>query len=775
MRSLSFLSKLTLFGLLLSTLPVIFIGTFAYWTSSSEIKENVASGNRQLLMQINSNVEQKLTTVNHTLNQVIHSTILKKAINGPISADDFMTYNDIRNEIRYMQSFDTKLEDVIIINERYNWMVKNSGLYTFDHYSFHEELASLRDIPDGVSWTLTPSEWYYSEENARSVTTCPFSISLVKKLPTSGLEKYGLAIANIPACSLQDLVETEAGNHYLANMIILDEENRILLHHNSALIGKPSSAAGIPEDKLTAPAGASSGQFEIDGAGGKQSVAYYRSDLNGWHYLSVSSIAALTKESVKIGTYTLYVCLFMLLLSLLLAWFGSRRMYSPIQTLLTQVGERLADARGRNRNEFQVISERVHLLFQSKSRLEKEVQQHVQQARAFFLMRALQGNVRISELPERLSSFGYEEQLGKWKQMAIMAIQIDFKEDSRYAKSDLELLLFAVQNIIEELMPSMDRLAPVVMDGTIVVVVGTLSEDTDTCRNEMYAITELVQSRVAEYLSLQISIGLSLPFVSFSQLAGACREGIEALRQRMKLGSGIIIQYENGERIAAQSLNLSYPSFIENELLDAIKLAEKDAAKEQLKQLLQAVFAEELSPQEYQIPLARLLNSLIVVMQESGISLGQVHPMKSSLLEELLELHTHAEIEDWFWTGVVYPMVKIFRDRREAQYHNISEKIIDLVQHHYDSDLTLEECAARLHYNANYLSSVFRKETGHSFSEYMTMYRFNMAKRWLADSEMPIKDIAAKLRYNNPQNFIRSFRKQEGITPGQYRERKRSG
>jgi AraC-like DNA-binding protein len=55
------------------------------------------------------------------------------------------------------------------------------------------------------------------------------------------------------------------------------------------------------------------------------------------------------------------------------------------------------------------------------------------------------------------------------------------------------------------------------------------------------------------------------------------------------------------------------------------------------------------------------------------------------------------------------------------------------------------------------------------------MYRFNMAKRWLSDSEMPIKDIAAKLRYNNPQNFIRSFRKQEGITPGQFRERKRSG
>ncbi|MFD1904159.1 AraC family transcriptional regulator [Paenibacillus rhizoplanae] len=35
---------------------------------------------------------------------------------------------------------------------------------------------------------------------------------------------------------------------------------------------------------------------------------------------------------------------------------------------------------------------------------------------------------------------------------------------------------------------------------------------------------------------------------------------------------------------------------------------------------------------------------------------------------------------------------------------------------------------------------------------------------------MPVKDIASRLRYNNSQNFIRSFRKQEGMTPGQYRD-----
>ncbi|MNI28612.1 HTH-type transcriptional regulator YesS [compost metagenome] len=358
--------------------------------------------------------------------------------------------------------------------------------------------------------------------------------------------------------------------------------------------------------------------------------------------------------------------------------------------------------------------------------------------------------------------------------MVVFTLQIDSLENTRYGKPDMELLLFAVHNIIEELIPSEQKLAPVINDQTIITLIGSPLSDLANFHTHIYALTENLQQKIYTYLDLQVSIGLSIPFHSFNQLAIAYREGLEALRHRIKLGEGIIIQYENINS-GKHYLNLNYPKHIENELMDAIKLAERDKSKELLKQLLTTVFSIELSPQEYQIPLARLLNNLLIVMQESGISLNQIHHAKGSLFEELLDLHTVTEIEEWFWTDAIDPIIHIFHDRQDAQYHNISEKIIDLVQHYYDTDLTLEECASRLHYNANYLSSVFRKETNYSFSEYLTTYRFNMAKKWLAENDMPIKDIASKLRYNNPQNFIRSFRKQEGITPGQYRDKQTKG
>lgn len=766
MKHLSFLSRLTLFTFVISTLPVLFIGFFSFLTSSREIQKNVNKSKMELILQINSNVEHKLTTVNQTLNQVVNSSVLKKALNNPLNVNDFILYNDLRNEIRNMQSFDTKLEDVILLNQRENWMIKNSGLYRLNEYQNYERLANLMNVSDSTSWVLNPSSLFYSEESV-NVTGCDYSISLIKKLPTSKLQKYGLALANIPACSLQDFINSEIDP--LDSIIVLDESGRILLHPDKALIGNPALASGFTDFSLISGASKSAGQFKT--VIGKQdySVTYLRSQLNGWTYLSLTSIKELTKESSKIGTYTLLICAFMLLLSILTAWLGSRRMYTPIERLLNQMGLRRPGIKSRFTDEFQSIGEQMHHLFQSKSQLEKELNQHIRQVRTFFLTKAFQGNIRKRELLEELEQYGYQTVVEEWKTMAVITLSIDFPTQSSYDKKDLHLLLFAAHNMIEELVPPGSRLAPVIIDHAVVTLIGSTDGNAESFHRTLYALTEKLQQEINNYLKLQVSIGLSLPFHNINKLSIAYKEGLEALKYRITLGKGIIIQYENINS-GRHYLNLNYPTHTENDLLDAIKLADADKAKELLHKLFACIFKLGLSPQEYQIPLTRLLGNILIMMQESGISLNQIYHVNGSLFEELTDLHIVAEIEDWFWSIVILPMIRIFHSRQNAQYHNISEKIIDIVQHDYDKDLTLEECASRLHYNANYISSVFRKETQYYFSEYLAMYRFKMAKKWLEETDMPIKDIAARLRYNNSQNFIRSFRKQEGMTPGQYRD-----
>ena len=385
-------------------------------------------------------------------------------------------------------------------------------------------------------------------------------------------------------------------------------------------------------------------------------------------------------------------------------------------------------------------------------------------------MKAYNGQIKPSEIKLQLQQFGYIKQLENWRTMAVMTIQIDFQPSSAHTAQDIDLLLFALHNVIEELIPIDQRLTPVILDQSVVVCIGSPEQEDNLFHSMQYSLTETIQQQVQQILSLKTSIGISTPFYNISGLTVAYREGLEALKHRMILGEGIIIQYSqvNENR---HVLQLNYPHQLEAELLDAIKVAKEERSKELLSELLLSIFQSDRSPHEFQFPLTRLLNNLVISMQESGITLKQLNHHHGSLLEQLLKIQRKQEIERWFWKVVIHPLILIHKDWQEEQYHKLSEKIIDLVQQYYDTDLTLEECASRLHYNANYLSSVFRKETNVSFSDYLSMYRFKMAKEWLSRSDIPIKDIAAKLRYNNSQNFIRSFRKQEGMTPGQYRDK----
>ena len=245
---------------------------------------------------------------------------------------------------------------------------------------------------------------------------------------------------------------------------------------------------------------------------------------------------------------------------------------------------------------------------------------------------------------------------------------------------------------------------------------------------------------------------------------------MEALKHRLILGKGVIVPFDGLHAGASRNL-YDYPVRIEHELIDAIKFADREEALNQLACWMQEAIRKAGSPTDSQIAIMRLLNRLLILKQEAGIRFEQLGIFKTTLYKEVLDLHVSEEIEQWFRERLVLPLVRVFDERRNSQYHSLSERLIDLIQRHYDEELTLGDCANRLHYNASYLSSVFKKETGCTFSEYLGNYRLHVAKQWLTETDMTIREIAERLKYSNSHNFIRSFRKQEGMTPGQYREK----
>lgn len=761
MHSRSLLTKMILFGCLISILPVVFVGTFSYIRSSSQVQNQVNVGETQFIKQVNSNIEQILMTVNHTLTNLVDSTIMADVLRTPLRASDFKIYNDLRKEISHLQAFDTKVEDVILLNVEQDWLIKNSGLYRLHEHVDHEQFMAFFDLEQSSAWVLLDNQHY---QDKISNSNCAYTVSLVKKLPVRKANKKALAFANIPACAIAELIQAEGSGE----VMIADASNRIVAHSDPSWIGKSLHESGYFQEQVKGEE--PSGQYRVDYENHPYTVTYYQSEFNQWTYLSIVSIDELTRESKEIGLFTFAISMIIILVSVCIVWLSSKRLYSPVHKLMQFIKENGSGETRKSKNELQFIEEHIRSLFSSHTRMESEIKDHTQQIRTLFLNRLFTGTIRSAELNERLAYFGLERAVTSWRTMSVLTLQIDTLDNTRYDQADMELLAFAVSNIVEETVPNEQRLPTVWLDHTLVLLIGT-EQDADAWMNDyVYQVTERLQAHIHHYLGLSVSIGISLPFHAAKKAPRAYQEGMEALKHRMLLGKGVIVPFRN-LNAGKHSVLYHYPSHAELELVDAIKIADKEAALQQLRGWMDKAFERVQSPQEYQVSIMRLLNKLLVIKQEAGINYEQIGAYGSPLYEELLSLHMREEIEEWFKDRVILPLLQVFIDRRDSQYHTISEQIMDMIHQFYDSDITLEECASKLHYNANYLSSVFKKETGFTFSEYLTNYRLSMAKSWLVETNMTIREIAEKLEYNNPQNFIRSFRKLEGMTPGHYREK----
>ena len=81
-----------------------------------------------------------------------------------------------------------------------------------------------------------------------------------------------------------------------------------------------------------------------------------------------------------------------------------------------------------------------------------------------------------------------------------------------------------------------------------------------------------------------------------------------------------------------------------------------------------------------------------------------------------------------------------------------------------------EELAKIVYLNPDYLTKLFRKQMGVTLGEYILQKRLALAKQLLLNTNLSILDISERVGITDASYFIRTFKKQIGVTPQQYRE-----
>ena len=155
----------------------------------------------------------------------------------------------------------------------------------------------------------------------------------------------------------------------------------------------------------------------------------------------------------------------------------------------------------------------------------------------------------------------------------------------------------------------------------------------------------------------------------------------------------------------------------------------------------------------------------------------QIKPSKMNELFEAISTMTEKlklfSVEDTEETEDESEMVE---DGENVLYSNeassfIVNKALEYIKEHYKEKIHLQDVADYVFVSQWHLSKLLNKHTGQNFSEALNKARIAQAKKLLNDPSMRIYDIAEEVGFQDLAHFSRVFKKLEGISANEYRNK----
>lgn len=213
-----------------------------------------------------------------------------------------------------------------------------------------------------------------------------------------------------------------------------------------------------------------------------------------------------------------------------------------------------------------------------------------------------------------------------------------------------------------------------------------------------------------------------------------------------------------------------YPAKTEKDLFDAVEKGDTQMALNQTSSFFDWMMANH-AEHVMDIKL-KVLEFVLWAEHLAYLQGGKTYHFLSrgDYLPELLSMDTMEELKKWFMDKVndACHNVNVCKDN---QSNTAVEKAKSYIDSHYSNkDLSLDEVSREVDISPYYFSKLFKEETGENFIEYLTNIRLNKAKALLNDSNYSMKQICMEIGYADPNYFSRTFKKNFGVTPTEYKE-----
>lgn len=306
-----------------------------------------------------------------------------------------------------------------------------------------------------------------------------------------------------------------------------------------------------------------------------------------------------------------------------------------------------------------------------------------------------------------------------------------------------------------------------------------MADNEEQMSERVKELSKVLEEIMKNYSTIAYFGGIGQPVARLRELEESFREAERALAARFTMELNRIISVEDirmAQNVDALD-DIEITSF--GEIEKTRTMLEKflnNGAEDEIDEFVD-VYINELPEENLKSVLMRqyiIMDAYIVMMsfceKIEGIE-GEMQAQSEELKNSMKTIQTLEEIKNYI-RMLLKKIIGVRDTISGRRYSDIIEIAKDQIRKTYMSDeISLNTIAAEVGMSPSYFSSIFSKEMGKTFVEYLTEIRMDRAKELLMCSSMKTSEIGYEVGYKDPHYFSYIFKKTQNCTPKEFRAR----
>ncbi|MEF3311972.1 helix-turn-helix domain-containing protein [Paenibacillus sp. GYB004] len=737
--------QILLSHVLIFAIPFIVLSSVVYYNAVVRFKSETESSSLYKLTQVMNTFDLIARGLDNTASRISIDTRLTP----------FMVKSGIYKEIEAIEELgkykanNTIVDDLALYFHGDERLYSSNGMNSLD--TFTKQVYRFTDL-DGARLGAQLNETRFpairraqaqlsGSENAQNVLTYMFPI------PRNSQSPYATVLFLIRESMLTDLVGPILGD-FNGSVYVSDTEGRIIASRSREIKLTDAEAAKLSEAYV------GEGVHDVSYDNERYSLMKVKSEVSGWSYVVVMPTSQFLGRVLEMRTFIVLICLAVVAFGIATAVLLSTRQYRPIRHIAEHVrplAGRLQGSGERRGNELDLIRDTV--------RATKDLMEQIDEQRPIvreqFFVKLLRGALRDAS---EVDTFIERENLAISGKTCFVAV-VSMEGNDYVSTQNREELLCLLSEV--ELPQAVGYGVEMIQDNAIVILVAFTGGEEATRELQEHIAREIARQFEA-CCGIKPAIGVGTPVSGPLEANRSYIEASAAIEHNMRAHRGDIIFFD--ELSQWQESNDWYSVEEQIRLVQSMKQGNKEAAGAALDSLMNDLRDKQVSLFYLRCMCFDLINTFLRTMNELQVNIQPEH--RQGLTEfttlEQLGAGMYSLIED---------ICNHVNANKENKNSELGDRIRSYVQANFkDYDLNLEKISDHFQMSLSYFSRFMKEQTGYTFTDYVTHLRMEEVKRLLKETDIPIKDIVASVGYADVPNFMRKFKKSEGLTPGQFRK-----